>query len=207
MPQTQLFQPAVRHAATPDQFDRFVADITRLRRQLTDDQALANAVAEQLVPLVHHGGWLADAHRQPWPDRYRQHVLHVAADGDFSVVSLVWRPGQRTPIHDHVAWCVVGVLEGEERETQYHLYRDAETAAPFLVEEYSRVARPGQTEALVPPDEDIHCVMNSGREIAISIHVYGADIGKLGSSINHRFDDLPIRSAAGNATPVRWRQS
>jgi predicted metal-dependent enzyme (double-stranded beta helix superfamily) len=207
MPLTHLLQPPVRLKATPDPLDRFVTDVARLRHRHADDYVLANVVAERLGPLVRNPGWLAPAHRQPWPDRYRQHVLYVAPDGGFSVVSLVWRPGQRTPIHDHVSWCVVGVLEGEERETQYHLYRDASSGERFLVEESTHLARPGQTEALVPPDEDIHCVWNSGRDIAISIHVYGADIGTLGSSINRRFDDLPVRSAAGNAEPVRWRQA
>src|SRR3954452_13064216 len=35
------------------------------------------------------------------PACYSQHVLHVEPDGSFSVVGLVWLPGQVTPIHDH----------------------------------------------------------------------------------------------------------
>lgn len=207
MPRTALFNPSMRQDQAPQAcFDRFITDVARLRRWYADDHDLAPAVADRLAPMLADRSWLAPEYRQPWPDRYRQHILYVAPAGGFSVVSLVWRPGQCTSIHDHVSWCVVGVLAGEERETRYHLYQDAETGERFLVEEQTRLARPGQTEALVPPDEDIHRVMNSGREIAISIHVYGADIGKLGSSVNHRFDDLPIRRAPGSAEPVRWRQ-
>jgi predicted metal-dependent enzyme (double-stranded beta helix superfamily) len=40
------------------------------------------------------------------PATYRCHLLHAEPDGSFSVVALVWRPGQATPIHDHVTWCV-----------------------------------------------------------------------------------------------------
>ncbi|MGH3042037.1 MAG: cysteine dioxygenase, partial [Gaiellaceae bacterium] len=43
------------------------------------------------------------------PEGHRSHVLHIEPDGSFSVVGLVWRPGQVTPIHDHVTWCVFGV--------------------------------------------------------------------------------------------------
>jgi predicted metal-dependent enzyme (double-stranded beta helix superfamily) len=47
------------------------------------------------------------------PATYRCHLLHAEPDGSFSVVALVWRPGQATPIHDHVTWCVFGVIQGD----------------------------------------------------------------------------------------------
>ena len=50
------------------------------------------------------------------PDGYVSHTLHTEPDGSFSVCALVWRPGQQTPIHDHVTWCVVGVVQGAEYE-------------------------------------------------------------------------------------------
>ena len=60
----------------------------------------------------HPQALLTDAQKQPDPLRYRQHVLHVAEDGLYSIVSLVWLPTQETPVHDHVSWCVVGVHQG-----------------------------------------------------------------------------------------------
>jgi predicted metal-dependent enzyme (double-stranded beta helix superfamily) len=53
----------------------------------------------------------------------------------------------------------------------------------------------GHVEALVPPEGDIHAVTAAGRETAISIHVYGADIERLGSSIHRRYDDLEVVGA------------
>ena len=50
------------------------------------------------------------------PDRYQSHLLHTEPDGSFSIVALVWRPAQMTPIHDHVTWCVYGVIQGTEYE-------------------------------------------------------------------------------------------
>jgi predicted metal-dependent enzyme (double-stranded beta helix superfamily) len=46
---------------------------------------------------------------------------------------------------------------------------------------------------IVPSVEDIHAVTAVGDEPTISIHVYGADIERLGSSIYRRFDDWPVR--------------
>lgn len=193
--------------ATPrtDTLAQFVADVAALRLRHDAPRPLADAVAQRLGRLLGDPDWLAEEHRQPWEDRYRQHILYVAPDGGFSVVSLVWKPGQKTPIHDHVSWCVVGVYQGEEMETRYALYREA--GGQFLVPTRRERATPGETVALVPPDEDIHEVACDGDQPAISIHVYGADIGTLGTSINHRFDDLPIRSEAGDARRVSWRET
>ena len=182
----------------------FIADVDAIRRRPATPVQIGDAVASRLTALVADGSWLQARYRMPAEDRYQQHVLHVADDGGFSVVSLVWKPGQKTPIHDHVSWCVVGILEGVERERRYWLHEaDGER---YLVHRFDRIAKPGETSAIVPPDEDIHQVNNAGDDLAISIHVYGADIAKLGTSINHRFDDLPIREKA-DGRQVSWRSA
>jgi 3-mercaptopropionate dioxygenase len=144
------------------------------------------AIALRLRGLLAQDGWLAPEHQLPGEDTYRQHLLHVSECRGLSVVALVWRPGQRTPIHDHVSWCVVGVYRGVERETHYQLIGDR------LVPTESVEAHPGDVEALIPPAENIHLVEAAGEELTISIHVYGADIERLGSSVYRRFDDLPL---------------
>jgi 3-mercaptopropionate dioxygenase len=145
-----------------------------------------HAVAERLRPLLAQDGWLAPEHQAPGADRYRQHLLHVSDCRRLSVVALVWRPGQGTPIHDHVSWCVVGVYRGLERETRYRIANGALVATETIE------AHPGDVETLVPPAENIHRVEAGGSGLTISIHVYGADIERLGSSVYRRFDDLAV---------------
>ncbi|MGZ5019241.1 MAG: metal-dependent hydrolase, partial [Chthoniobacterales bacterium] len=53
----------------------------------------------------------------------------------------------------------------------------------------------GSVASLIPPG-DIHHVENAGRELAVSLHIYGADIGVLGSSIRHRYN-LEVRQPIG----------
>jgi predicted metal-dependent enzyme (double-stranded beta helix superfamily) len=144
------------------------------------------AIALRLRGLLAEDDWLAPEHQLPGTDTYRPHLLHVSDCRRLSVVALVWRPGQRTPIHDHVSWCVVGVYRGIERETHYRL-----AGGRLLVTETIE-ARPGDVEALIPPAENIHLVEAAGEGLTISIHVYGADIERLGSSVYRRFDDLPL---------------
>ena len=124
------------------------------------------------------------------PDRYRQHLLHAEADGSFSVVALVWLPGQCTPIHDHVSWCVTGVHRGEERERRYRLLPAAEAGGSARLVATEDVVNPTGAVCGFAPPGDIHKVWNGGRDKAISLHVYGADISRLGSSVR-RVYELP----------------
>jgi len=166
----------------------FTADV----EGLADDP---QAIGARLGALLARDGWLAPEHREGDPDGYRQHLLHVSADRRLSIVALVWLPGQSTPIHDHVSWCVVGVYEGRERETRY---RAVESGGRRHLEAAGTIeALPGHVEVIVPSAEaDIHAVTAVGAKPTISIHVYGADIERRGTSIYRRFDDWAIRPAA-----------
>jgi predicted metal-dependent enzyme (double-stranded beta helix superfamily) len=158
----------------------FIADVDGL----ADDP---HAIGDRLSGLLAEDGWLAPEHREGDPDAYRQHLLHVTPDRRISIVALVWLPGQSTPIHDHVSWCVVGVYEGREREIRYRAVDDR------LEEADSIEALPGHVEVIVPSSEaDIHAVTAAGETPTISIHVYGADIEARGTSIYQRFDDWPV---------------
>jgi len=148
---------------------------------------------------------LEQRHREPAPDRYRQHLVHVHPEGRYSIVALVWKPGQATPIHDHRCWCVVGVWQGRERETTYDLHSDGNSR--YLLKRHVVETGPGDISVLVPPDEDVHRVENGGDDLAISVHVYGDDISILGSSINEQFSDdlIRTRSWSQGTVPVSWR--
>jgi predicted metal-dependent enzyme (double-stranded beta helix superfamily) len=155
------------------------ADFVRDAEARIDDP---EAVAQRLRPLLAQDGWLAPQHQVPGDGGYRQHLLHVSSCRRLSVVALIWRPGQATPIHDHVSWCVVGVYRGLERETRYRLV-DGELERIGTIE-----AGPGHVEALIPPADNIHSVQAGGGGLTISIHVYGADIERLGSSVHRIYD-------------------
>ena len=180
-------------APAPVQASRCPAGLlTALRRAVHQpgdwDQA-SRRVARALRRHLPGPDILTAAERAGDPAAYQQHLIHAEPDGSFSVVGLVWRPGQITPIHDHVTWCVIGVLQGAEYEELFAL-REGGT----VVEEVGAAAgAPGDVSGFAPPG-DIHRVRNRGTEVAISLHVYGADISRLGSSVR-RVYDLPVRTA------------
>ena len=187
-------------------FAHFLDRMDALVAAKDDPHVIADETGHLLAELLEHPEFLEDRFREPAPGHYRQHLVHVHPRASYSVVSLVWKPGQATPIHDHRCWCVVGVLQGRELETRYHLYRSDDLA--FLVADGEAVYAPGQVSRLVPPNEDIHRVSNAGAEgLSISIHVYGTDIGVQHTSINHVFDQPVMEAAPAGARRVSWRDA
>jgi 3-mercaptopropionate dioxygenase len=112
------------------------------------------------------------------PDDYCAYPLHAEPDGSFSIVALVWRPGQLTRIHDHVTWCVLGVVQGVEHEELF----DADLNLVGRSENHV-----GDVSGFAPPG-DIHRVHNTSDTVAISIHVYGTDVTRTGSSVRRFYN-------------------
>src|SRR5262245_47224829 len=123
------------------------------------------------------------------PETYTSEVLHSEPDGSFSIVALVWLPGHVTPIHDHVTWCVFGVIQGMEWEELFEL----DERQTCLVEAGYRLNSTGEVSGFAPPG-DIHRVRNAGDLTAISIHIYGTDVTRIGSSVR-RYYDLPVQTS------------
>jgi predicted metal-dependent enzyme (double-stranded beta helix superfamily) len=145
----------------------------------------ALAVADVLRAAMPGTDLLTDEERRGDATELVSIVLH--AEPAFSVKALVWQPGQLTPIHDHVAWCAFGVIQGVEYETLYRDHGDHLT-------EIGRVANHvGDVSGFAPPG-DIHRVHNTGDVTAISLHVYGADLSADGVSVRREYH-LPVRPA------------
>lgn len=155
----------------------------------------ARRVARALAPFLCRAGLVPPAQLEPDPAGYRQHVLHVEPDGAFSVVALVWLPGQQTSIHDHTAWCVVGTHLGAEEETVYRL--DATGERSVLLPVVTTVHPAGAVTWVTPPG-DVHRVRNATTGTAVSLHVYGVDVRQRGTSIRRTYDQ-PVLTAAGAA--------
>ena len=154
-------------------------------------QKTADRVACVLRANLPDPAELLPAHlRQGDPSCYQSHLLYSEPDGSFSIAAMVWLPGQETTIHDHVAWCVTGVLQGREYEEIFALIDD--DRALHLAAR--NVNPPGAVSGFAPPG-DIHRVTNRGTGVAISVHVYGADIARLGSSVRRTYD-LPVLAPA-----------
>jgi predicted metal-dependent enzyme (double-stranded beta helix superfamily) len=138
----------------------------------------AELVAEQLREHLPTTEVLTPEQREGWADTYGSHTLHVEPDGSFSIIAVIWRPGQVTRIHDHTSWCVFGVIQGIEHEELY----DADLNLVGKADNHA-----GDVSGFAPPG-DIHRVHNTTGETAISIHIYGTDVTRIGSSVRRYYD-------------------
>ena len=163
-----------------------VRSVRGVVRQERDWETTALLVAERLRDGLPGPSILTDEQRAGDPAGYRSHLLHAEPGGSFSIVAMVWLPGQVTPVHDHVTWCVFGVLQGVEYEELFSLSGDGRG----LLRAGDSENRAGEVSGFAPPG-DIHRVRNTGDGVTISLHVYGADIARLGCSIRREYD-LPL---------------
>jgi predicted metal-dependent enzyme (double-stranded beta helix superfamily) len=180
----------------------FIRDMTRLAdRHGEDEQRMLDEGEKLLRGLIAQDDWLPEEFARPSPESYRQYLLHCDPMERFSVVSFVWMPGQRTPIHDHTVWGLVGVMRGEEQCEEYST--DIKPTGRHPV-------RRGQVDRVSPRIGDVHVVANEGSEVAVSIHVYGANIGAVR---RHTYDPASgarrdfVSGYANASIPNLWDRS
>lgn len=154
----------------------FILSLSNLLEETQDEAIILSSGKGFMEQLVKTDDWLPEAFARPNPDKYQQFLLFVDPEQRFSIVSFVWGPGQSTPVHDHTVWGLVGVLRGCELSQAYD-YNDQGKLIPSGPP-VSMI--PGEVELVSPTIGDIHQVSNGmADQPSISIHVYGANIGKV----------------------------
>jgi 3-mercaptopropionate dioxygenase len=176
----------------PGQLAELVAAVRTAVKTPASPAQTAQLVADQLRRHLPSPDLLSPQQRAGSPHGYRSHTLHVEPDGSFSILALVWRPGQHTPIHDHTTWCTFGVIQGVEHEQLF----DADLNPTG--HSHNHV---GDVNGFAPPG-DIHRVHNTGHTTAISIHIYGTDITRTGTSVRRHYNQTPTPTTpTPNPTP------
>jgi len=158
----------------------FIADLTRLTSGTEVSEATVLPLARgRMRELVAVDDWLPDALAQPHPQYYQQYLIYGDPLDRYSLVSFVWGPGQKTPIHNHTVWGVIGMLRGAEYGQRYE--RVGGELRPHGLE---KRLEPGETDVVSPTLGDVHRVRNAYTDrVSISIHLYGGNIGKIGRSV------------------------
>ncbi|MEY3943848.1 MAG: hypothetical protein RLZZ133_1538 [Pseudomonadota bacterium] len=152
-----------------------VRGLTELTARCCSEPEVIKGARPILSKLIENSSWLDSAYKAPHPEFYQQYLLYADPSNRFSVVSFVWGPGQSTPIHDHTVWGLVGVLEGAEKCQRYERNSMGMVEPVGPEETYF----PGDIDCVSPSVGDIHTVANALLDKpSISIHIYGANIGK-----------------------------
>jgi predicted metal-dependent enzyme (double-stranded beta helix superfamily) len=186
-----LDSPAVRD---------FVSGVKATIAQAESPARACELLRPRFAELLADPDWLpaeyqADAPESGMGGGIGQWLLYHADDGSLSLFSLVVPSGSQTPIHDHLAWGLVGLYRGTQDEEVY-AQRDGGLE---LVEQ--RSLRPGDFYVLIPPRDDIHRVRTTSAETSVSIHLLTNDTGCVW---RHAYDaesgeERPFRSGYVNA--------
>ena len=145
-----------------------------MERRIVAALARAAAARELLTP----------AQRMPSPDCYARHVVYGDPAGRFTILSLVWMPGQFSPPHAHQTWCAYAVCDNTLTETEYAFDCAAMKALPLRTVE----RRAGYCTFGEAGLDQIHRLGNAGVLPAVSLHVYGVESGRIGTHVNRKVD-------------------
>ena len=182
----------------------FVRGLIATVRERIERSASAADACEAITPVFEEAlarrDWLPAEFQQDVPDSgmgggIGQWLLFRSADRSLCLFSLVVPPGSRTPIHDHLAWGLVGLYHGNQDE-EFYLPQDGTIELMRR-----RPLAPGDYYALLPPTDDIHRVRTTSAETSVSIHLLANDTG---CAERHTFDEhtgaaRPFRSGYANA--------
>jgi 3-mercaptopropionate dioxygenase len=177
----------------------FVADVEAAIADASSPVEACEAIRPRFAALLPDDEWLPAEYQAPAPESgtgggIGQWLLYRAGDASLSLFSLVVPPGSETPIHDHLAWGLVGLYRGTQDEEVYA----RRGGALELVEQRSLAA--GDFYVLIPPRDDIHRVRTTSAEASVSIHLLTNDTGCVW---RHAFDpdsgeERPFRSGYVN---------
>ena len=178
MPQTQRSPaaPAQRYAAGG--IEVLAAEISAAWFEAPRD--MAERVKAALRRAAADPDLLTAEQRQPSTERYARHVIYSDPSGRFTILAIVWGPGQFSPPHAHHTWCAYAVHDGALEETLFAWDAAESKARPLQAE----VRNPGYGCYAGPGLEQIHRLGNSGDRPAISIHVYGVERERISTHVN-----------------------
>jgi predicted metal-dependent enzyme (double-stranded beta helix superfamily) len=158
-----------------------VSETERLMQEITDDRVRVEQLRPAFTRLLAADGWLPTEYSEPdfrsgMGGGIGQYALYRAEDGSLCLFSLVIPSGSRTPVHDHLAWGLVGIYRGQQDETIYRrLDRGEEDGKATLEIQQQQRLSAGEFYTLLPPQDDIHYVETVSDSPSISIHLLAND--------------------------------
>jgi predicted metal-dependent enzyme (double-stranded beta helix superfamily) len=129
-------------------------------------------------------GFLSAEFRASCAGCYARHTIASDPAGRFTLLSIVWGPGQFSPPHAHDTWCAYAVAENVLTETLFEYDAARGKALPTGVS----LREPGYACFAGAGLEQIHRLGNAGSVPAISIHAYGVDSSRVGTHVNRLVD-------------------
>jgi predicted metal-dependent enzyme (double-stranded beta helix superfamily) len=184
----------------------FIEQVSRIRHEHDEPREIISAIRPHFAALLADKTWLPEQYQEPavgsgMGSGIGVWLLYRAGDGSLALSALVVPPGAQTPVHDHLAWGLVGLYRGTQDEDVFTRTDDgtSEEEASLAVME-SRALQQGDFYELLP-ETDIHRVRTTSEVTSVSLHLLGIDNGCIW---RHQFKPeegkvLPFKSGYVNA--------
>ena len=141
------------------------SDLKTLISQLT--HPFTEILSEDFIP---------ESFMDPTLDNFSQYLLYRSLSPEFSLMAMLVPPNVSTPIHDHLAWGLVGVYQGQQKETVYSIKQVSDSQQPITLENTNFLYK-GDVTVIMPPENDIHMIETISDIPSVSLHLLGNDIG------------------------------
>jgi len=158
--------------------ETFILDLDQITRAEREPANIVAAAVPLLTRLVQQPDCLEARFKKRGATAYGRYMLHRAPL--FNVTSVVWGPGDMAKAHNHDTWGLVGVVENELQETRFRRRDDGsrEGFADLAITAVKRNAA-GMVSILLPPEDDIHEMLNTTQKDTVEVHVYGKDLANM----------------------------
>jgi predicted metal-dependent enzyme (double-stranded beta helix superfamily) len=184
----------------------FMTDVLQVVAAEPSAPRCIERIRSHFAELLATSGWLPEEFACPSPTskmggNIASYLLFRRTDPTLTLHALVIPPASITPVHDHLAWGLVGLYRGEQEEEIFrHTGSSPSAHGAHLELVERRQLRPGDFYALLPPEGDIHRVRTTSEDMSVSIHLLGND---LGCTWRHAYDVekgavSPFRSGYAN---------
>lgn len=161
----------------------FIDAVNAIRTTAPNPEAAVEQIRPHFAALLNDPTWLPDKYQQPaeleggMGRKTGMWLLYRSGDGGLAFSALVLSPGTKTPVHNHLAWGLVGLYKGLQAETVFERTDDGaeEGHAELAVKETNELS-PGDFYELMP-ENDIHQVETISDVTSVSLHLLGNDNG------------------------------
>ncbi|MFN0072301.1 MAG: hypothetical protein ACKVVP_12530 [Chloroflexota bacterium] len=168
---------------------RFIDAVNEIRHSGLDAHDIVTQIRPHFAELLADQHWLPGVYKEPGETSGMgsgtgMWLLYRAGDEGLAFSSLVLKPGMSTPVHDHLAWGLVGLYQGLQNEVVYRRQDDgSQNEHAELVVSERNALKPGDFYELMP-ENDIHNVTTTSDVTSVSLHLLGNDNGCIW---RHRF--------------------
>jgi predicted metal-dependent enzyme (double-stranded beta helix superfamily) len=160
----------------PEALKRFIWDIQSMVELADGEREILLIGRDLMTRLVANDGWLPTSFAEPDPQRPRRYQLYRDDQERFTVAVTILAGGQTLPAVRDDVWQIIGILRGPVERRRLSL---SEPGTPAPKGAPDTLPSGAVDTASAKRAETIELRNTGSGTIAVSVHVYGGEIGQL----------------------------